>query len=153
MKLTRNIPIIVASACLICSGLSAGADSANETKPPRMRKGPPPSVEMQAYQKLVLAIYDTDKNGSLDETERSVLLDDIASGEMEPPPRPHAGRGHMGPPPEILALYDTDKDGTLNEVERTALEADIASGKLPPPPHGPKPDGETAPVATTPENQ
>ncbi|MBE2212547.1 MAG: hypothetical protein IAE82_01650 [Opitutaceae bacterium] len=136
MTSARLLLIFATGACLAATAASA-ADSTTPAARPR-RAGPPPTPEMIAYHEQVMAIYDADKNGVLDETERAVLKDDIDAGTMQPPPMPPGGRGrHMGPPPEILATYDTDRDGTLSETERAALEADIAAGKLPPPPPPP----------------
>lgn len=143
MTTTRVLLIFATSACLLgvpeLIATSSAADSTTTTTPPaRPHRVGPPTPEMQAWHQQVLAIYDADQNGVLDETERSVLKDDIAAGKMEPPPMPPGGRGHrMGPPPEIVAKYDADKDGILSETERAALEADIAAGKLPPPPPPP----------------
>lgn len=151
MQLTRIFLIFATGACLLSS---AGFAADSTTPPARPHRAGPPSVEMQAWHEQALAIYDADKNGVLDETERSVLEDDIAAGTMQPPPLPPGGRGHrMGPPPEIVAKYDADKDGVLSETERAALEADIAAGKLPPPPpHGmraPIGDGSSATTTAT----
>jgi len=149
MKTARFLLIFATGACLSGTAAIAADES---TRPARPRRAGPPSPEMQAWHQQALAIYDTDKSGTLDETERSVLEDDIAAGTMQPPPLPPGGRGRgrpMGPPPEIVAKYDTDKDGKLSETERATLEADIAAGKLPPPPpppgaHPPSGDGTTS---------
>lgn len=152
MKHARLLLIFASSLGFFSSALAA--DSTDSTTPPahKHRGGPPPIPEMQAWHQQVLAIYDADRNGMLDETERSVLKDDIDAGTMQPPPMPPRGRGHrMGPPPEIVAEYDTDKDGTLSDTERAALEADIAAGKLPPPapPAGVCPPPADTSTATT----
>lgn len=134
MKQKTILLILATSACLLGTAGFAADTTSTTPRPARRHQGPPHSPEMEAYHKLVLSIYDTDQSGALDDTERSVLHDDIEAGTMQPPPRPPRGPGRMGPPPEIIAQYDTDKDGQLNDTERAALEADIASGKLPPPP-------------------
>jgi len=131
MKPSRSFLIFATSVCLLGTAAIAADTTTSSTPPPRKHNGPPPTPEMQAYHAEVLAIYDADRSGALDETERSVLQDDIDAGKMSPPPRPPGGHGRpMGPPPEIVAQYDTDKDGTLSDTERAALRADIESGKL-----------------------
>jgi hypothetical protein len=85
-----------------------------------------------------MAIYDVDQNGALDEDERAVLQEDIASGKFIPPGAEGRKRGARGPggpqghglPPEIRAQYDANKDGQLDETERATLRADVASGKV-----------------------
>jgi hypothetical protein len=155
MKTTRLVLIFATSVCLLGSAAIAADSTTSTTTPPaRKHRGPPPTPEMQAYHQQVLSIYDADKNGVLDETERSVLQDDIAAGTMQPPPRPPGGPGrHMGPPPEIVARYDADKDGVLSETERASLEADIAAGKLPPPPPPPGACPPSGDVTAAPNTQ
>lgn len=150
MKILHVI-LLCAAAVAVPSATFAGATADAPARPPHHAMRPPPSPEMDAYHQRVMAIYDTDKNGTLDDTEREVLREDIASGVMQPPPRPH---GHRRPPPEVLAKYDTDHDGTLSDAERAALEADIAAGKLPPPPHRAPPADEDndCPAAPSPQS-
>lgn len=124
---------VAATAVIAVSPLAAAdtaaAPAADETSAGFHHVAPPP----------VMAIYDVDRNGYLDEDEHAVLVDDIASGEFTPPPGigwHHRGRMRHGPPPEILAKYDANKNGRLDDSERAALHADIMAGKVPPPHHG-----------------
>jgi hypothetical protein len=159
MKTNKTFLILTAAATLsVGSAFAADSDSTDTNAappPPPHRQGPPPPPEMRAYHEKVLAIYDVNKDGALDEDERDVLRADVEAGKFPPPPRMAGGRGagHPGgrmgpPPPEILARYDADKNGKLDDTERAALEKDIADGKLPPPRHrGPRGPhaGEDAP--------
>lgn len=85
----------------------------------------------------VMAKYDTNNDGQLDEAERAVLHQDIEDGKVQPPPGRGFGRGQgMGtrtPPADILEKYDANKDGQLDETERAALHQDIQDGKVTPP--------------------
>jgi hypothetical protein len=124
MKSSTQV-LLVITALAIC-GLAAAtaraADSSansSDTEVRVLKHTPPPEI---------MKIYDIDQNGTLDEDERAILHEDIASGKIEPPMRIRHHRRHL--PPEILAQYDTNKDGKLDDAEHTALRADIAAGKV-----------------------
>ncbi len=130
--------LLAAAACL---GVTASAQ--NAAKPAR-----PDAEARKAHHAQMMAIYDENKDGVLDATEREVLKTDIKSGAA---PRLGGGRGpggRKGPPPELLATYDLDGDGTLDEDERAQVRADIVSGKLTPPAGGPR--GRRGPPAGDP---
>ena len=171
MKLTTTFLTISAAAALFgvsaFAGDGAGTASSDGSTvnptPRRQRQAPPQaSAEMKAYHERVLAIYDADKNGKLDDDERQLLREDIEAGTFERPPRPEGARGpggrggsggpdgpgRMGPPKEILDQYDANKDGKLDEAERATLRADVEAGKIQPPPRpgrGPRGEGARGP--------
>jgi hypothetical protein len=173
MKTKTTLFVIAAAAALF--GAAAFAEDTATTgttttpHPRRQMLRHEQSPEMKAYHEKVLAIYDADKNGKLDEDERDLLQEDIAAGKFERPPMPPGGRGpggpggpaHMGPPKEIVDQYDANKDGRLDDTERAALHADIEAGKIQMPhrgrgpgrPHGerppPPPAEESTAAATT----
>lgn len=133
---TRSYAIIAALGL----GVAAGALQAQTaTEAPRRDgfgrrgpMGPPPEL---------VAKYDLNQDGTLDETERATLRQDMQAGKIQPPGRPMGPRGQMGPPPEILEKYDANQDGTLDETERATLHKDMQDGKIAPPPgrRGPRP--------------
>jgi hypothetical protein len=87
------------------------------------RQGPPPEV---------VAKYDANQDGQLDETERAALHADMEAGKIARPEGRGPGNGprRQGPPPEVVAKYDTNQDGQLDETERAALHADMEAGKI-----------------------
>lgn len=147
------------TGCLAVAGLvvpsgSLVAQTAPDTDAQVPDRPPPPRCEeMETYHELMLAVYDADDNGVLDQTERAAMKADMDAGIIDPPPMPR--RGHRGPPPEVVAKYDANGDGTLDASERATLKADIESGVLVVPRHGrgagrgfgppPPPPGEMPP--------
>jgi hypothetical protein len=87
------------------------------------RQGPPAEL---------VAKYDVNQDGKLDETERAALHADIEAGKVARPEGHGPGNGprRQGPPPEVVAKYDTNQDGKLDETERAALRADMEAGKI-----------------------
>ena len=76
------------------------------------------------YFDAVLAQYDADKSGKLDDTERAAWEADVKAGKFPAPPAP------TFPLPEALKQYDVNGDGKINPDEARAIRADIAAGKL-----------------------
>ncbi len=136
----KNIPRITALAAMaVLLNLGLQAEQPAGRRGPggpggQHRMGPPPELVAQ---------YDADGDGKLDETERAALHADIESGKIARPegrgpggpgrrggPGGPGGQHRMGPPPELVAQYDADGDGKLDETERAALHADVESGKI-----------------------
>lgn len=67
----------------------------------------------------ILQTYDVDKDGTLNESERAALKQDVQDGKVTPPRG--RGNGPKGPPKELVEKYDTDGDGVLSATEREAL--------------------------------
>jgi hypothetical protein len=126
---------ILCTAATIAAALSTSVLAEDTTHPggrggprgPRgqgmHRQGPPPEI---------VARYDANQDGQLDETERAALHADIEAGKVARPEGRGPGNGprRQGPPPEIVARYDANQDGQLDEAERAALHADIEAGKV-----------------------
>ncbi len=118
------IAAAITASVLADDTASAGRRGPRGQGPGQRRPGPPAEI---------VAKYDTNQDGKLDETERAALQADIEAGKIT---RPEGGRGpgagprRQGPPPEIVAQYDTNQDGKLDETERAALHADIEAGKI-----------------------
>ena len=131
MKNIHRITTLAAMAVLLNLGLHAEqpANHRGHGGPGgpggQRRMGPPPELVAQ---------YDANGDGELDETERAALHADIESGKIPRPegrgPGGPGGQRRMGPPPELVAQYDANGDGKLDETERAALRADIESGKV-----------------------
>ena len=60
------------------------------------------------YFDAVLAQYDADKDGKLDDTERAAWEADVKAGKFPAPPAP------TFPLPEALKQYDVNGDGKIN---------------------------------------
>jgi hypothetical protein len=131
---------ILSAAAIIAAALTASvlADD-NAGAPHRGPRGKGPGQHRQGPPPEIVAKYDANQDGKLDETERAALHADIEAGKVA---RPEGGRGpgagprRQGPPPEIVAKYDANQDGKLDETERAALHADIEAGKVPRPEGG-----------------
>jgi hypothetical protein len=134
-QLLLVISAVLAAGMTATIARAADTPSASSDEAALLRdRTPPPEV---------MAIYDVDQNGTLDEDERAVLREDIASGTFVPPGRQDGMRGPHGPgprrlPPDLIARYDANNDGTLDDAERAALRADVAAGKVEIPPRGPR---------------
>ncbi len=90
---------------------------------PRGPGGPPAH-----FPKEILAKYDLNKDGQLDESERSALHQDIQEGKIQPPRFGAGPRGPRGPwfgerptAEQILNRFDADKDGKLDASELSAF--------------------------------
>jgi hypothetical protein len=135
MKTKSTLLTLMAAAGLF-GATAIAADTATDsttTPPPRHRlhrAAPAQAAEIAAYHEKVLAIYDVDKNGLMDEDERAVHRDHIRAGTFPAPPFAGHLRRHRGPPAELVAQYDANKDGALDETEHAALRADIEAGKV-----------------------
>ena len=118
------IAAAITSAVLADDTASAGRRGPRGQGPGQRRQGPPAEI---------VAKYDANQDGKLDETERAALHADIEAGKVTLPEGgrgPGAGPRRQGPPPEVVAKYDTNQDGKLDETERAALHADIEAGKV-----------------------
>ena len=135
----------------------------------------PDSAEMAKHLSerfAVLAVYDADKSGKLEDAEQAAVAKAIEDGSLEMGP-PGGGRGGEGKPKsgerpagkmiagmaaklyESLAAYDADKSGKLEDSEQAAVSKAIADGslKLPRPggpggpggPRGGRPEGGPPP--------
>jgi hypothetical protein len=118
--------LLVITALVVCAVTAATARAADSSAPEVADPGEH-ILHLKAPPEI-MKIYDVDQNGTLDEDERAILHEDIASGKIEPPRRLFHHRRHL--PPEILAQYDANKDGKLDAIEHAALRADVAAGKL-----------------------
>jgi translation initiation factor IF-2 len=147
---------ILSTAAIIAAALTSAvlADDTTAAAPRRGPRGHGPGQHRQGPPPEIVAKYDANQDGKLDETERAALHADIEAGKVARPEggRPEGGRGpgagprRQGPPPEIVAKYDTNQDGKLDETERAALHADIEAGKVPRP-EGGRPEGGRGPGA------
>ncbi len=97
--------------------------------------GTPPT----SFYRQVLAKYDSNHNGQIDEAEWDVRPQFAAAPGA--PGRPHPPRL----PKELMEKYDTNGDGQLDESERATLRQDIADGKVQPPAHLPRGPGRGTP--------
>jgi hypothetical protein len=151
---TKTTLLILTAAAGWFGATALAADGATNEPPRRLHRAPPAdAAELKAYHEKVLAAYDVDKNGAIDEDERAVHRDHVRAGTFPAPPfagqhrRQHPHR--KGPPPELVAQYDLNRDGTLDETEHAQLRADIQSGKIQPPhrkqraPRATPPDGSS----------
>ena len=125
--------LLLAATILAPLALQA-QDSKEDKAPKRERKGPPAEV---------IAKFDTDGDGKLDETERKAAME-ARKAEM---------KAHHE---EMLAKYDTDKDGKLSKEERKVAmiaqfdadgdgvlnETEKAAAKAARPPRGPRGEGK-----------
>jgi hypothetical protein len=128
------------------------------------RAGGPPSPERMVEGYAKVAVYDTNKDGALDESEKTALSNAIAAGKFELPPHRPAPEGAAPDGSKILermtrmystvAVYDSNHDGVLDDTEQAALKTAADNGTLPHPggrPGGPRgphgPHGDKAPKA------
>lgn len=100
----KTTTLIVIAAAI---GLT-GAAQAEERKGPRPAHKVPPEI---------LAKFDTNKDGKLDEEERKAARE--AHGEMDPARKQ-----------ELLEKFDADGDGELNEDERATARAEMKKRML-----------------------
>lgn len=91
----------------------------------------------------LVASFDANKDGKLDETEKGALGKAIADGTLQLPAHtpPHGVKptaemmvSHLAEMYAQVAPYDANHDGVLDEQERAAIKSAIASGELAP--HG-----------------
>jgi len=82
------------------------------------------------YQQM--AIWDADRSGTLDPTERASVARAIdgaaAAGGRRPPTERIVERITTLYP--LLVPYDADRDGRLNDAETSALTNDLSSGRF-----------------------
>ncbi len=171
MNTKHSLKLLIATAALALAGTAAifaddtaapTAPADNAGRPPHRGGGRPPLPPE------ILAKYDVNKDGKLDETERAALKADVDAGKVSLPkhgpggpggPEGKGGKGGKGRPvpPEVLAKYDANNDGKLDDTERAKLKADIDSGAFVPPhrPHGRpgNPPAEDAGSAPAPESK
>jgi EF hand len=125
-------PWLAGIAVALLGTVNAGAQ--NDTPTPAVPDCPRPHLAQQGrFHAEIMAIYDANQDGKLDDDERAVLLQDMEDGLLPLPPPMAGGPGgprHRGPPPEIVAQYDANKDGVLDADERAVLHADIEAGKV-----------------------
>ena len=131
----------------ISLGLVAGSIASAQGGPPAGGPGrphdPAAAIEHLTGAYATVAAYDTNKDGTIDETEAKALIAAVADGTIQPPGKGGAPEGRTPPADRIaeriagmystVAPYDTDKDGTLNETEQAALKAAIEKGDIAPP--------------------
>lgn len=161
MNTKNSLKLLIATATLALAGTAAifaddstppAAPSDTAGRPPHRAGGRPPLPPE------ILAKYDVNKDGKLDETERAALKADVDAGKVSLPKHGPGGPGGPGGkgrpvPPEVLAKYDANKDGKIDATERAKMKADIESGAFVPPhrPHGhpgnpPADDSNAAPA-------
>ena len=123
--------LLVTLACLIAASLGSNLAYADGNKPggKGAGKGRPSPEQMQK----IIAKFDTDGDGKLNETERQAAK--AARGTGRPGGNLPGGKGAGGkgpggsdrPNPElmkkVLEKFDADGDGKLNAAERQAAHA------------------------------
>ncbi len=141
---TSNTFLIASAVLALAGSVAAFAQTDATPAPPAASDHPArphrPGMHLPAE---IMAKYDVNKDGKLDETERAALKADVDAGKVTLPkhgpggpgggPGGPGGPGGRPVPPEVLAKYDVNKDGKLDATERAAMKADIASGAFVPP--------------------
>lgn len=145
---TRGTFLAALAAALIATTGAWAQDGPPGRFGPR-RGGPPPDVDpaevvarlAQNYEQL--AVYDLNRDGSLDAQEQTQVSAAVASGALEPPPfrgpPPGRNRGSQpggAPDPERIATrmarmyeqiaeFDANRDGLLDPAEQATLSNNL----------------------------
>lgn len=93
-----------------------------------------------------VAVYDANKDGTLDTTEQAAVAQALVDGKLQPPgpPRGPGGENRPAITSEMaqhgatrtaamyaaVAPYDTDKNGQLSDAEQANVTAALANGTL-----------------------
>ena len=175
MKTPKTLALLGVLGMLTGTAALAQQPAPDDQAPPRQRpenQAGPGRPDPEARRKALLAKYDVNKDGKLDDAERAAIGKDVEEGKFDPRlmggrPGGPGGRGFRGPGgpefglrhQELLDKYDTNKDGKLDANEREAIRNDIESGKLPRPRFGPgrggfppPPEGDMPPPADAPHD-
>jgi len=140
MKNFKTFAAVVAGGLAVCGLAIAQVHDGNASGNDSQHHRDPASVAAHLAQFFpIIAAFDVDKNGQLDDKEKAALAKAIADGKVEFPPHtpPHGDKpnletmiNHICEVYPQVARYDTNHDGVLDETEQAALKSAIEKGEL-----------------------
>ena len=143
----KNIKGLLVTAIVSLSMCGVAIAQAPSKQEPTQHHGDPASMVQHLGEVFPqVAAFDVNKDGKLDDAEKTALGKALADGKLQfpahtPPdgakPNPEQMVNHIAEMYAWVATYDVNKDGKLDATERAALKTAIEKGEFAP--HGSHP--------------